>query len=96
MRHQISVLGGTVKFRAELLERKLLNTNVYKNAAGFLRIQSQDEEQAEGFDPFDATRIHPECYASNEWAQKICADALEDNYYNGYNEIVFQLRKNVR
>lgn len=96
LKQKITVQGGTMKSRVELLERKLLNTNVYTNAAGFLRVQALDPDHAEGYDPFDATRIHPECYITYEWAQKICADALEDSYSgSNYSDIVEQLRRNV-
>lgn len=35
-------------------------------------------EQLEGqLDPFDDTRVHPECYNTQDWAQRICANALD-------------------
>ena len=45
------------------------------NAAGFLRVDV-DINESNTMDPFDNTRIHPECYYINEWAPKICADSL--------------------
>jgi transcriptional accessory protein Tex/SPT6 len=65
-----------VTTRKELLERKLLKTCVYNNAAGFLRIcdNGSDEHM---IDPFDDSRIHPECYVQNDFAPKIVASALQ-------------------
>ena len=28
-------------------------------------------------DPFDDTRVHPECYNTQDWAQRVCANALD-------------------
>ena len=63
-----------VNNRKELLERKILKRNVWMNASGF--VVDVDINESNTTDPFDNTRIHPECYYINEWAPKICADSL--------------------
>ncbi|CBN78798.1 GTB1; RNA binding / hydrolase, acting on ester bonds, also similar to transcription elogantion facto [Ectocarpus siliculosus] len=83
-----TVLGGVVPSRKALLSSQVLKSLVYTNAAGFLRIRERGKlaEQLEGqLDPFDDTRVHPECYNTQDWAQRICANALdvqvEDDYF---------------
>ena len=64
--------------RNELLEKKLLGKVVWTNAASFLRFPEERARNAnEDWDPFEDTRIHPECYLTEDFAPKICADALE-------------------
>ncbi|CAN0054949.1 unnamed protein product, partial [Ectocarpus fasciculatus] len=75
-----TVLGGVVPSRKALLSSQVLKSLVYTNAAGFLRIRERGKlaEQLEGqLDPFDDTRVHPECYNTQDWAQRICANALD-------------------
>jgi len=68
---------GSIQGRRELLEGKLVGKVVFTNASGFLRITDDTPDRERGLDPLDDTRIHPECYISNDFAPKICADALE-------------------
>ena len=70
--------AGSIACRNELLEKKLMGPVVWTNAASFLRIP-EDRLKATNveWDPFEDTRIHPECYTKDDFAPKICADALE-------------------
>ncbi|CAM9740140.1 unnamed protein product, partial [Phaeothamnion confervicola] len=81
LRRAVGQSGGTVAGRQQLLEKKLMGHQVYTNAASFLRfrrrILSEDSEEGSGFNPFDGTRVHPECYTRFEWALKMCGNALE-------------------
>eukprot|EP00903_Cladosiphon_okamuranus_P017486 g16106.t1 len=86
-----TVLGGIVPSRKALLSSQLLKSLVYTNAAGFLRIRERGKlaEQLEGqLDPFDDTRVHPECYNTQDWAQRICANALDVQVDDDYFPIV--------
>ena len=47
---------------------------MYRNAAGFLRIYSNGNDEDATNNPLDCTRIHPESY---ELAVKMCTDALD-------------------
>ena len=67
---------GYVAARKELFERKLMRFCVYNNAAGFLRVCDTGADDRM-HDPYDDTRIHPECYVQNDFAPKIVASALE-------------------
>ena len=73
IRRQLTIVVS----RRELLERRLLAKVVFMNSAGYLRICDDALDSERGYDPLDDTRIHPECYLSNDFASKICADALE-------------------
>ena len=86
-----------VNNRKELLERKILKKNVWMNASGFLRVDV-DINESNTMDPFDNTRIHPECYYINEWAPKICADSLEEEWSSSldYGDIVTKLMKDCK
>ena len=87
--------------RNEILEKRLLGPIVYTNAASFLRILEERVVNSNLlWDPFDDTRIHPECYISNDFAYKICGDALEveieDNKYHDYViKLMTQSRKTL-
>ena len=87
--------------RKEMLIRKLLSPVVYNNCAGFLRIASiestidgpilLESASTRYLDPFDATRIHPECYVTHDFAPKICSDAVEVEIVdNNYTEVVLR------
>jgi transcriptional accessory protein Tex/SPT6 len=96
-----------VTSRVQLLERRLLKLNVWTNCASFLRVaptrkrQHNDggygfEDNDDDFNPLDNTRIHPECYHSNEWCPKICANAMDnDDWVEGqdYFHIVRSIQK---
>eukprot|EP01080_Neovahlkampfia_damariscottae_P003928 gene3928-7138_t len=56
--------------REKLLKDDLLTENIYKNVAGFLKINYDSQEVI-----LDSTRIHPESYTL---ALKIATDALDD------------------
>lgn len=102
-----------VPSRDALRESRVLGQVVWNNAAGFLRISDFGAEadatdlgaSASGGDgllqkkrnPFDNTRIHPECYDTHDFAIKICADALDvEHQPKNYNGIVERLMKVVR
>lgn len=96
LRQNIKSLLGFVSSRRELLERKLMGKVVYNNAAGFIRVcdTGQDEHV---MDPFDDTRIHPECYVQNDFAPKICASAMETPHSGEqYLKTVLMLKKHCR
>jgi transcription elongation factor SPT6 len=86
----------TVESRQDLFTKKLLGPVVWMNAVGFLKVTeptSDTEFREKQHDRFDNTRVHPECYISNDFAPKICADALEkdcntENYYSNTDEII--------
>mmetsp|Transcript_22708 Transcript_22708/g.37888 ORF Transcript_22708/g.37888 Transcript_22708/m.37888 type:complete len:2014 (+) Transcript_22708:62-6103(+) len=81
----------TVESRNVLLLKKLLGSNVWTNAAGFIKIGK------EAVDPLDNTRIHPECYTTYDFATKICADALEKTHNrDDYIDNVLKLMQSVR
>jgi transcription elongation factor SPT6 len=93
LRQNIRKGAKTITMRNDLLVRKLLGTNVWTNAAGFLRICGDATQ-----DPLDNTRIHPECYATYDFATKICADALEvahshSDYYGIVEKLMASSRK---
>ena len=85
-RQNLKALGKSIMHRQDLLMEKSLGikTKVFENAAAYLKLWDRAD-----FDPdydednrtlFDASRIHPECYITFEWAHKMCLDALsEDN-----------------
>lgn len=59
----------------------------------------QDGENSSGrkLNPLDNTRIHPECYVTYEFAQKLCGNALDKEYSaNDYFDVVISARKNSR
>lgn len=107
------VTGSFVECRKDLLRLKLLGNIVYTNAAGFLRIRNEnflvhnvysddnDEGGAQGFgrdlNPLDDTRIHPECYVTHQFTQKICGDAMESEFHpTNYLPVVRGLMLKVR
>jgi len=69
-------IGGVIDSRKALLAKRLLGPNVYNNAVAFLRIRPS-EELSKDLQPLDDTRLHPDVYNRNSWAQKIAIDALE-------------------
>ena len=87
-----------VSSRAELFDRKILKDNVWKNSASFLKIPDLDRGSIE-VNPFDNTRIHPECYHNHEWAPKICANAMDnEDWVDGqdYFHIVLDVKRNSK
>lgn len=69
-------IGGLIDSRKALLGKRLLGPVVYNNAVAFLRI-CQTEDHSKDLHPLDDTRLHPDVYHRNNWAQKIAIDALE-------------------
>ena len=69
-------IGGIIDSRKALLGKRLLGPVVYNNAVAFLRIR-QTEDHSKDLHPLDDTRLHPDVYHRNNWAQKIAIDALE-------------------
>ena len=87
-----------VSSRVELLERRVLKLNIWTNAASFLRVEDSGQSNTE-VNPFDNTRIHPECYHSHEWAPKICANAMDNEDWaegQDYFQIVADVKRNSR
>jgi transcription elongation factor SPT6 len=69
---------------------------VYTNAAGYLRVCDNGLGEVQ-LDPFDDTRVHPECYVQNDFAPKICASALViDHSSEVYIKTVLLLREHCR
>ena len=90
-----------VSSRAELLERRILKLNVWNNCASFIRVEDTDNGNGTSAEvnPFDNTRVHPECYHSHEWAPKICANAMDnEDWVEGqdYFEIVSEVKVDSR
>lgn len=55
--------------------KSLMGKIVWNNACGFIRFCPEHYDKT--IDPLENTRIHPDCYAVHNFAQKLCADALE-------------------
>ena len=77
MRQTIRKQIGHIDNRSVLLKEKILGKSVWTNAAGFLIILDESDN-----DPLESTRIHPECYLTHDFATKICADAIELHHYS--------------
>ncbi len=77
LRQQIKRTVKTVDSREILLTRKILGKITWINSSGFLRVTNLNESENAMLNPFDNTRIHPECYITYEFAHKIVCDALE-------------------
>ena len=65
-----------VSSRQELLTKKLLDEIIYTNAAGYIRIVDNGNEDV-GLNPFDDTRIHPKYYITEDWGNLICKEAID-------------------
>ena len=72
LRSNIKSVLGFVSSRRQLFERKLLGRVVYTNAAGYLRVCDNGLGEGAQQDPFDDSRMHPECHVQNDSAPKIC------------------------
>eukprot|EP00657_Telonema_sp_P-1_P001438 TRINITY_DN13646_c0_g1_i1.p1 TRINITY_DN13646_c0_g1~~TRINITY_DN13646_c0_g1_i1.p1 ORF type:complete len:101 (-),score=45.43 TRINITY_DN13646_c0_g1_i1:72-374(-) len=59
LRQGVSLAGGTLTKRSELIEKNLMGGKVFDNCVGFLKIEVSHTEQDE---MLDSTRIHPEVY----------------------------------
>jgi transcriptional accessory protein Tex/SPT6 len=90
--------SGSIACRNELLEKKLLGPVVWTNAASFLRIPEDRLKSTNvEWDPFEDTRIHPECYIKDDFAPKICADSLEvEHDQHKYLETVVKMMSQSR
>jgi len=92
MRQTIRKQIGHIDNRSVLLKEKILGKSVWTNAAGFLIILDESDN-----DPLESTRIHPECYLTHDFATKICADALELHHDSvHYQTNVTKLMSSVR
>lgn len=92
--------------RDQFIKNGLLTTQVYLNAAGFLRIHQDPDLKdirkhniGEVGDPLDDTRVHPEDY---ELARKMATDALElddedvhDDHPSHVVSVIMQDKDNV-
>lgn len=76
IKQSLSRIGGAVHSRKEILVKRLVGPVVYNNACAFLRITYHDHTTKE-LNPLDDTRLHPDVYVRNTWAQKIAIDALD-------------------
>jgi len=89
-----------VSSRAELLERRILKLNVWNNCASFIRVEDTDNGNGSTeMNPFDNTRVHPECYHTHEWAPKICANAMDNEDWTegqDYFQIVSEVKLDSR
>ena len=75
-------LAGPLAFVAGLGLRKadalrsnissVLGRVVYTNAADYLRVCDNGSSEGAPQDPFDDSRVHPECHVQNDSAPKIC------------------------
>eukprot|EP00743_Colponemidia_sp_Colp-15_P007289 GILK01007872.1.p1 GENE.GILK01007872.1~~GILK01007872.1.p1 ORF type:complete len:1816 (-),score=424.36 GILK01007872.1:186-5633(-) len=88
----LSRSGRSLEMRLELMTLRYMETSVYTNAAGFIKVKLErayvgSEEEV---DVLDSTRIHPESY---ELATKIAGDALEAEDDNDQNSWVEQVMR---
>jgi len=95
MRQTIRKQIGHLDNRIVLLKDKVLGKSVWTNAVGFLMILDDDQK-----DPLESTRIHPESYLTNDFATKICADALElhhdsVNYHLNVSKLMASVRREL-
>jgi hypothetical protein len=77
-----------------------LGQTVWTNAVGFVRISEEYVDAHHEVNPFDNTRIHPECYLGQDWAHKICADAIErehnrEDYFELVKDLIEQVKMDV-
>ncbi len=82
---------GVIHSRQQFLQEHLLGPHVYTNASATLRIRPGIFENDERLNPFDDTRIHPECYTKHMWARQICANALDidgDDYISNFHAVM--------
>ncbi len=82
---------GLIHSRQQFLEDHVLGPHVYTNASATLRVRRDALESDERLNPFDDTRIHPECYTKHMWARQICANALDvdgDDYIANFHAVV--------
>ena len=63
-----------VTARQQLIDKGILGPCVFKNAAGFLKIDAVQDENRR-VSPLERTRIHPECYTERNIVQRMCANA---------------------
>ncbi|KAG5439016.1 hypothetical protein PCANB_002347 [Pneumocystis canis] len=70
---RISLVGGYISNRAELITKSIVTKNIFINCASFFKI-SYDHNSPDFSEILDSTRVHPEDY---ELARKMAADALE-------------------
>lgn len=72
LKHQNVVLDA----RSKLVTLCNLGSNIFVNAAGFIRIDLEKvrDTSDEYIEQLDGSRVHPETY---EWARKMAIDALE-------------------
>ena len=79
----LKAVGNRIVNRQDILMETSLGIEqlVFQNAAAFLRVGYRDEHDLENDKTslFDTTRVHPEAYIKNEWAEKIVCDALSDD-----------------
>ncbi|KTW28720.1 chromatin-remodeling histone chaperone SPT6 [Pneumocystis jirovecii RU7] len=71
---RISLVGGYISNRAELITKSIVTRNIFINCASFLKIPYDDNSTSDSSEILDSTRVHPEDY---ELARKMAADALE-------------------
>ncbi|KAG4306527.1 hypothetical protein PORY_000515 [Pneumocystis oryctolagi] len=71
---RISLVGGYISNRAELITKSIVTRNIFINCASFLKIPYNDSSVLDSSEVLDSTRVHPEDY---ELARKMAADALE-------------------
>ncbi len=87
----LSLPDGVIHSRQQFLEEHLLGPHVYTNASAALRVRQGVLESDERLNPFDDTRIHPECYAKHMWARQICANAMDvdgDDYIANFHAVM--------
>lgn len=77
LKQSLTQIGGTVASRKSLLEKRLMGPTVYNNSVAFLRIRDVEQLSDQFLHPLDDTRLHPDVYIRNSWAEKIAVDALE-------------------
>jgi len=79
LKQNVARMGGSVPSRKYLLAKRLLGPLVYNNSVAFLRIRVCEQLSVRHINPLDDTRLHPDVYIRNTWANKIAVDALEEH-----------------
>jgi transcription elongation factor SPT6 len=70
LRRGVTLSGGVLSQRNELIQKNLMGMKVFENCVGFLKIFARRDQ-----DVLDATRIHPEVY---DIAQSLARTALRN------------------
>lgn len=96
--YRIKKQVGNITNRTQFLELHLLGKVVYANCIGCIRVcnsaigngayDDHDDDDDMVINPLDNTRIHPECYVTYQFLQKIVASALDVEMATATNHLM--------